>query len=315
MGEGSTYILEPHQDDIGKRLDIFLSERIKELTRSQAKKLITKGLVKIAGESLPKPKYKLKGGERIEVHIPAPEPLILTPQEEVPFEIVYQDQDLAVIDKPAGVVVHPAAGHVEGTLVHGLLARLKDLSGIGGEARPGIVHRLDKDTSGLLIIAKNDFAHLALSEDFQKRKIKKTYLALVHGVPEARAGKIDRPIGRHPVYRKKMSVHAREGKEALTIWRLKEIFRKAALLEVEPLTGRTHQIRVHLSSIGHPIVGDKLYGGAKPQGPRAPRQMLHAWRLRFRHPRTREELAFEAPLPEDFEELLYALRKEKDQNL
>jgi 23S rRNA pseudouridine1911/1915/1917 synthase len=305
------YTLVVAKEDTGKRLDVFLAEKIPELTRSQAKKLIEAGLVSADETPLLKPRYKLKGWETLEVHIPPPAEIKLEPQEEVPFEILYEDQDLAVINKPPGVVVHPACGHTDRTLVHGLLAKLKNLSGVGGETRPGIVHRLYKDTSGLLVVAKNDRAHLALSEMFQKREVKKTYLALVHGVPKARFGKIDRPIRRHPVYRKKMAVHEREGREAVTYWRLREAFRRAALLEVEPLTGRTHQIRVHLASIGHPILGDELYGGAKPHGPKAGRQMLHAWRLRFKHPRTGEELFFEAPLPKDFEELLHALRREK----
>ena len=215
-----------------------------------------------------------------------------------------------MLNKPPGIVIHPAAGHWRGTLVHGLLWRLKDLSAIGDKLRPGIVHRLDKDTSGLLIVAKNNLAHQALIRQFQEREVHKTYLALVHGVPKARSGVINRPVGRHPVYRQKMSVHSPRGREALTRWRIKETFPKAraALLEVFPLTGRTHQIRVHLSSIGHPIVGDKLYGGQKPTGPKAQRQMLHAWRISFFHPRSGKEMSFEAPLPEDFQNLLEDLR-------
>ncbi len=309
QGKNRFYTLKPEKNDLGKRLDVFLAEKIPELTRSQAKKLIEASLVRLEKAPLTKAKYRIKGGEKFFVSIPPPTEIDLTPEKEVPFEIIYEDEDLAVINKPPGIVVHPACGHTEGTLVHGLLARLKDLSGVGGEMRPGIVHRLDKDTSGLLVVAKNDFSHLRLAELFQKREVKKIYLALVHGVPKAKSGKIDRPIRRHPVHRKKMAVHSEEGREAKTLWRLKEAFSKAALLEVEPLTGRTHQIRVHLASIGHPIVGDKLYGGAKPHGPKAKRQMLHAWRLKFKHPRSREELFFEAPLPEDFKELLHALRQ------
>lgn len=298
-------------EDQGKRLDVFLGEKIPELTRSQAKKLIEQGRVKIKNVKNPRPKHKIQGEEEIEVFIPAPATLEITPQEHVPFDIIYEDSHLAVINKPAGVVVHPAAGHYEETLVHGLLARLKGLSGIGGELRPGIVHRLDKDTSGLLVVAKDDQTHQALTNMFKARQVKKTYLALVHGIPHAKFGVIKKPIGRHPVNRKKMSVHAKVAREAETIYRIKETFHKASLLEVELKTGRTHQIRVHLSSIGHPIVGDELYGGAKPHGPKAKRQMLHAWRLSFKHPITGEELSFEAPLPEDFEELLNELRRQK----
>ena len=300
--------LTPAPEDAGKRLDVFLAEKIPNLSRSQAKKLISEGQVKVGGRPLTKPKHRLKPGEEVQVFIPAPEPLSLEPDTGVPFEILYEDEGLAVINKPAGVVVHPAAGHLHGTLVHGLLARLKDLSGVGGMLRPGIVHRLDKDTSGLLLIAKDDRTHQALSAMFKERKVKKLYLALVHGVPQALSGKIEAPLGRHPVNRKKMAVLA-GGREAVTLWRRKEVFRRAALLEVEPLTGRTHQIRVHLASLGHPIVGDELYGGAKPHGPKAHRQLLHAWKLRLRHPLTGEELAFEAELPEDFREVLDELRR------
>ncbi|WP_457756371.1 RluA family pseudouridine synthase [Thermodesulfatator indicus] len=312
MNQGKTFELKVLPADEGKRLDVFLAENISELTRSQAKKIIESGHVKIDGKVVSKPRHKIKAGDRIKVFVPAPKPLEIKPEEEVPFEILYEDKHLAVINKPPGVVVHPGAGHYEGTLVHGLLARLKDLSGIGGELRPGIVHRLDKDTSGLLVVAKDDKTHQALTQMFKDREIKKIYLALVHGVPRLSAGKIEKPIGRHPVNRQKMSVHAKTGREALTFYRVRERFPKAALLEVEPKTGRTHQIRVHLASIGHPIVGDELYGGARPYGPKARRQMLHAYRLAFKHPVTGKELFFEAPLPEDFEEILSELRQVKN---
>lgn len=308
--QGVRESLTPSPEDAGKRLDVFLAEKIPNLSRSQAKKLISEGRVKVGGEPLTKPKHRLKPGEEVQVFIPAPRPLSLEPDTGVPFEILYEDEGLAVINKPAGVVVHPAAGHLEGTLVHGLLARLKDLSGVGGAMRPGIVHRLDKDTSGLLLIAKDDRTHQALSAMFKERKVKKVYLALVHGVPQALSGKIEAPIGRHPVNRKKMAIRP-EGREAITFWRVKEAFRRAALLEVEPLTGRTHQIRVHLASIGHPIVGDELYGGAKPHGPKASRQLLHAWKIRLKHPLTGKELTFEAEPPGDFREVLHALRQKK----
>ncbi len=298
----------------GERLDVFLAREIEELSRSQIKRLIEEGRILVEGHPATKPGYRLKGQEEIILQLPPPQEIRLEPEEDVPFEILYQDQDLLVLNKPAGIVIHPAAGHFQGTLVHGLLARVKDLSGIGGELRPGIVHRLDKDTSGLLLVAKNDQAHLALSQLFQKREIQKIYLALVHGVPKTPFGRLERPIGRHPVHRKKMSVHAPRGREAITEWRLKEAFKRsrAALLEVHPLTGRTHQIRVHLASMGHPIVGDELYGGRRPTGPRAARQMLHAWRLSFRHPRTGEKLSFEAPWPEDFEEIWRKLREQEN---
>ncbi|NPB09632.1 MAG: RluA family pseudouridine synthase [Thermodesulfobacteria bacterium] len=303
------YRLVVPQEARGERIDSFLARQIEDLSRSQIKRLIEEGHLLLQGEPLSKPKYRLRGGEEIRLTVPPPQEISLEP-EEVPFEVVYEDEDLLVINKPPGLVIHPAAGHYHGTLVHGLLARVDDLSGVGGELRPGIVHRLDKDTSGLLLVAKNDRTHLALSQQFQDRKVEKTYLALVHGVPSSNWGRVDRPIGRHPVHRKKMSVHAPRGREAVTEWRLRERFKKsrAALLEVHPLTGRTHQIRVHLSSIGHPIVGDELYGGCRPTGPKASRQMLHAWRLSFVHPRSGETLSFEAPLPDDFQTLLEELR-------
>ncbi len=302
------YCLQVSEEQAGQRLDVFLAENVPELTRSQAKKLILEGYVRL-GEKKVRPKYPVKPGETVLVSLPPPEEPSLRPEEEVPFEILYEDEDLAVVNKPPGVVVHPAAGHSSGTLVHGLLARLKDLSGVGGELRPGIVHRLDKDTSGLLLVAKSDQAHQALTRQFKYREVSKVYLALVHGVLRVPSGKIDYPIGRHPVHRKKMSIHAKRAREALTLWKVRERFRKATLLEVRLLTGRTHQIRVHLSAIGHPIVGDALYGGARPQGPKAARQMLHAWQIRFLHPRTHQELSFEAPLPEDFRLLLERLRE------
>lgn len=289
----------------GKRLDIFLAGVIPELTRSQAKKLIREGLVKVDGQVV-RPKYLVKPGQKIAVIIPPPEKVELVP-EEVPFEIIYEDEDLAVINKPPGIVVHPAAGHTKGTLVHGLLNKLKGLSGIGGELRPGIVHRLDKDTSGLLVVAKNDLAHRALIKQFKAREVKKIYLALVHGVPRKREGQIDLPIGRHPVHRKKMSTKARVSREAITLWRVIKTFKKAALIEARPLTGRTHQIRVHLAAIGHPIIGDPLYGGQRPQGPKTPRQMLHAFQLSLTHPRSGKRLEFQAELPKDFKEVLNRL--------
>ncbi len=307
---GEEYLLVPALEDVGKRLDVFLAEKIPGLSRSQAKKLIAEGLVEVDGTLCPKPKYRVKGLEKIKALLPPPQAIELRPEEDVAFEILYEDEDIAVINKPPGVVVHPAAGHYEGTLVHGLLARLKGLSGVGGKLRPGIVHRLDKDTSGILLVAKNDLAHEKLSRMFKERTIKKVYLALVHGRPKALAGKIEKPIARHPVHRKKMAV-IKGGREAVTLWRVKESFPQAALLEVEPQTGRTHQIRVHLASIGHPIVGDALYGGAKPHGPKAQRQLLHAYKLSFKQPRTGQVLSFEAPLPPDFEEVLDALRRQK----
>ncbi|HIE32469.1 MAG TPA: RluA family pseudouridine synthase [Thermodesulfobacteriaceae bacterium] len=307
MPEEKVFLLKVDTEDAGKRLDAFLAEKIPELTRSRIKRLVAEGLIEIKGVGELKASRKVRTGEEIMVRVPPPEEVSLEP-EEVPFEILYEDGDLAVIVKPPGVVVHPGAGHLKGTLVHGLLKRLSGLSGVGGELRPGIVHRLDKDTSGLMVVAKNDRAHLRLTAMFKGREVEKWYLALVHGVPEPRAGRINVPIGRHPVHRKKMMAGAPRGREADTFYRMREAFRRAALLEVRPLTGRTHQIRVHLSYIGHPIVGDSLYGGRRPQGPKAERQMLHAWRLSFEHPIAGEKLSFEAPPPPDFQKLLEELR-------
>jgi len=296
----------------GERLDLFLAQSIPELSRSRIQRLIKEGRVTINGIKALKPRQKLAGKEEIELEIPPPEKILLEPEPGVPFEILYEDRDIVVLNKPPGLVVHPAAGHSKGTLVQGLLARVRDLSGIGGELRPGIVHRLDKDTSGLLLVAKHDQAHQALSLQFKEREVSKVYLALVHGVPSLSSGHVDRPLGRHPVHRKKMSIQP-HGREAYTAWKVREGFKRmrAALLEVYPRTGRTHQIRVHLASIGHPIVGDRLYGGLRPTGPKALRQMLHAWKLSFFHPHTGKRLSFEAPLPPDFQSLLEELRAQE----
>ncbi len=299
-------LLVVSEEEGGKRLDVFVAERLEELTRSQVKRLVEEALV-LVNERPSKPSYRVRTGERIRVRIPPPKEVELKP-EDVPFSVLYEDEHLAVVDKPAGVVVHPGAGHESGTLVHGLLKRLSNLSGVGGEVRPGIVHRLDKDTSGLMVVAKNDRAHLVLSRLFKERKVEKVYLAVVYGVPERRKDVIEARIARHPVNRKRMLAGVREGREAVTVYEVKEEFKRSALLEVRPLTGRTHQIRAHLSYIGHPILGDALYGGCAPYMPKAPRQMLHAWKLSFPHPVSGTPLSFEAEPPEDFTNLLRELR-------
>jgi len=297
---------EVSEEDSGLRLDQYLVKMVPSLSRSRIKTLIEEGLVKVEPEtSKLKPGLKVKAFQKITLIIPPEEPLQLTPQE-VPFEILYEDEDLAVIYKPAGIVVHPAPGHKEGTLVHGLLKRLKDLSGIGGKLRPGIVHRLDKDTSGLMLIAKNDFAHQALVKAFKERRINKEYLAIVYGEVKPSKGSIEKPIGRHPVHRKKMAV-LKEGKEAVTNYKVLKTFKKATLLLAKPLTGRTHQLRVHFSSLGHPILGDPLYGGLKPNLPRPERLMLHAYKLSFEHPRTKQILTFTKEPPENFQNYLRLL--------
>ena len=295
----------------GERLDLFLARRLPavaglpDLTRSRVRRLIDEGLVTVDGRQPTKAGVKLDAGQRVQVVLPPPEPTGLEP-EPIPLRVVYEDADLLVVDKPAGLPVHPSPGHTRHTLVQGVLARCPDLSSVGGALRPGIVHRLDKDTSGLIIVAKNDAAHLSLARQLKERQVEKTYLALVDGRVDPAEAVIDAPIGRHPRHRKRMAVVA-GGREARTGYRLLREVAGRSLLEVRPETGRTHQVRVHLASIGHPVVGDPVYGrrGAAPAG--LPRQFLHAWRLAFRHPRTGERLDQEAPLPEELARALAEL--------
>ena len=284
-------------DRDGERLDLFIARRLSDLTRSRVRKLIDGGAVSINGQTPRKAGVKLAAGQRVRVSPPPPRPSTLQP-EPMALSIVYEDGDLLVVDKPAGLAVHPSPGHSSHTLVHGVLAHCPNLSGIGGEGRPGIVHRLDKDTSGLIIVAKNDAAHVSLARQLKERKVEKTYLALVEGRIEPAEGIIDAPIGRDPRHRKRMAVVER-GREARTRYRLLREVDGRSLVEVRPETGRTHQIRVHLASIGFPICGDALYGrtAAAPAG--LTRQFLHAQRLAFRHPATGERLELEAPLAED----------------
>jgi 23S rRNA pseudouridine1911/1915/1917 synthase len=281
--------------------------------------LIAEGLVRVGGHRK-KPGYRLQEGDCISVRIPAPAPPSKHLPEPIPLDVLYEDERIVVVNKPAGLVVHPAPGHAGGTLVNALLHRCPDLSGIGGELRPGIVHRLDKDTSGVLVVAKDAAAQEGLSAQFKNRSVKKTYLALVWGSFPERAGVIDLPVGRHPTARKKMSTRSRRGRSAETRWEVVERFCQSTLLQVRIFTGRTHQIRVHLSSVGRPVLGDPVYGKKSASGGRAKvadrlgkigRQMLHAWRLGIRHPSTGEEMTFEAPLPEDFSGILAELRREE----
>jgi len=304
MSEKYTFSVE--REASGKRLDVFLKERLSELSRSRIKNLIEEGKVLVNCKKS-KSSYKVKPGDVISIEIPPEKELELSPSD-VPFEIIFEDEDIAVINKPAGVVVHPAPGHYEDTLVHGLIKRLRNLSGIGGKIRPGIVHRLDKDTSGIMLVAKNDRAHKTLSEAFKNRLIKKTYFAIVYKVPERKKGKIETFIGRHPVHRKKMAVLP-QGREAITEYSVIETLYRSSLVELKPFTGRTHQLRVHMSHIGHPILGDPVYGGLKHDLPKAPRLMLHAGRITFFHPIKKEMFSFEAPFPEDFKNYLEVLRK------
>lgn len=296
----------------GTRVDRFLADSPLGLSRSRIQGLIEAGHVTIAGRPV-RAAHRLLGGERIGVVVPPPEPSLVTPQA-LPFGILYEDKDLVVIDKPAGLTVHPSATQRGGTLVNALLARLTDLSGIGGELRPGIVHRLDKNTSGLMVVAKHDRSHEFLARQFAAREVDKRYVAFVLGAPPA-SGEWTQPIGRHPTERKRFSTRATSAKPAHTRFVRTEAFGKAAELEVELLTGRTHQIRVHAADNGFPLIGDTTYGGVKrarqlPAGPlktllaEFPRQALHARRLTIALPSSGRRRCFEAPLPAD----LIALR-------
>jgi len=292
----------------GQRLDAALAKLEPSLSRAHVRRLIEEGAVTLSGERV-KPAHRLRGGERISGAVPEAKPTELV-AEALPLAILWQDADVAVIDKPAGLVVHPAPGHSHGTLVNALLHHCRDLSGIGGELRPGIVHRLDKDTSGVLVVAKNDAAHRSLAAQFKVHSVLREYLALVRGAPRAAQGTIEAAIGRHPTDRKRMSTRTRRGRAAVTHYRVEERLRAASLLRLRLETGRTHQVRVHLASIGVSILGDPVYGGGRAQGQELglSRQALHAAVLGFVHPRTGEALRFESPLPADLVRALEALR-------
>ena len=279
----------------GRRLDVLLSEQ-SGLTRSRVATLMEEGNVTVDGQTVTKAGLKAKTGQTVTLTIPAPKPAVPEAQD-IPLTILYEDADLAVVVKPCGMVVHPAAGNEDGTLVNALLHHLDSLGGIGGELRPGIVHRLDKDTSGLLLVAKNDASQLALSEQLSARTMEKHYRALVEGNIREDSGRIEAAIARSKKDRKKMAVDE-EGREAITEWTVLERGRGVTLLDVHILTGRTHQIRVHSKHIGHPVCGDPIYGSSR--GAKVPRLMLHAYSLAFTHPTTGERLTFTAELPEAF---------------
>lgn len=282
----------------GARIDQHLASVLPELTRSRLKTLIDEGRVTLAGKPV-RAALRLKGGEALDVDLPAVQPTELTAQD-LPLKVIFQDPDLLVLDKAAGMVVHPGAGNHDGTLVNALLFHVTDLAGIGGELRPGIVHRLDKDTSGLLVVAKNDATLTALQASFKARTVEKIYLALVHGAPPEK-GTIKTLYGRHPKHRHRFSGKVKSGKEAVTHFVTTKQFADAARVEIVLETGRTHQIRAHLSEAGHPLLGDLLYGGVKKNKPVViGRQALHAFRLTFAHPRSGEVLSFEAKPPKDF---------------
>ena len=290
------------------RIDVWLAS-VSDLTRSRIKSLIASGCVSRDGVAVRSASQIVKTGEAYLVEMPPVASTDLVAQA-IPLDILFEDESLIVLAKPPGLVVHPAVGHVDGTLVNGLLAHCPQMLSIGGERRPGIVHRLDQDTSGAMVVAKTDAAMASLGEAFREGRVRKTYLAIVHGVPEPSEGRLETLVGRHPVHRQRMAVLQKGGRRAITNYAVAESFRTAALLRVAIETGRTHQIRVHMRHIGCPVVGDATYGRPKEDAslPLPPRQMLHAWRLAFPHPLSGRELEFEAPPPADFTAVLKALR-------
>ncbi len=327
MTPATSYTVPVPQDKAGTRLDRFLAEALCDLSRSRLKALIEAGMVSVAGdgrrqEPVRDPSRKVKAGWRIAVAVPAPEPAVPEAQP-MDLVVVHEDDHLIVVDKPAGLVVHPAPGHRDGTLVNGLLAHCANtLSGIGGVSRPGIVHRLDMDTSGLLVAAKSDAAHRGLAAQFARHSLERAYLAVVWGVPAKRRGAVAGNIGRSPANRKKMAVLARGGKAALTRYAVhKAVGTAASLIECRLATGRTHQIRVHMAHLGHPLIGDPLYGGGargRGRGRGVPeparravaalnRQALHAYLIGFDHPINGKPLRFESTLPRDINELMHKL--------
>ncbi len=291
----------------GGRLDLSLVDHTSDLSRTQIQRLIRKGLVRINGGVVRKPSYQLEGGEWVEVTVPKPEVSDLIP-EAIPLDIIFENNDVLIVNKPAGMVVHPSAGHADGTLVNAALAHAPDIEGVGGEIRPGVVHRLDKDTSGLIILAKNDSAHRFIQHQFKSRKVEKIYLALVHGSPPTPEGRIEAPIGRDPRNRKRMAVLSPgRGRAATTIYHTVEVFNGYTLLEAQLITGRTHQIRLHLDFIGCPVVGDRQYGKRSSRR-LIPRQFLHAHKLRFILPGQDVPMDFMAPLPEELVHFLEGLK-------
>ena len=300
----------------GRRLDRFLSEAYPELSRTYIKKLIETGFVLVNSEEVRKPSRKLKAGDVVLLSVPEPEPLKVEP-EDIPIDIIYEDRDLVVLIKPCGLVVHPSPGYTSGTLVNALLYHVKELSSIGGVERPGIVHRLDRETAGLMVVAKTDSAHRSLVEQFAKRKTEKLYRVLVKGIVGKDHGMIELPIGRHPIHRKKFSVFSTSSKPAKSEFWVLERFEKTeiTLLKVKIYTGRTHQIRVHLSSIGHPVLGDRTYGFKTGSVPRelldlmGECNMLVAYRLGFFHPSSGERMEFEIEDPEPFRRVLKKIRE------
>lgn len=292
--------IEVEREHSGSRLDRFLAAALPDFSRARLQTLIREGFVRLNGKN-PRPRDAVRTGDTVELEEPEIEKVEAQP-EKIALEILFEDDDLLVLNKPAGLVMHPGAGHQQHTLVNALLAHCQNLSGIGGKERPGIVHRLDKETSGCLVVAKNDATHRDLSRQFAARTMTKIYLALVAGTLRKKTGVIDKAIARHPVHRQRMSIARRQGRSAKTEYRVLRAGNDMSLLECTLHSGRTHQIRVHLHDLGHPVLGDKLYGGKR--GGVYARQMLHAWKLAFRHPRSGEERCFEARLPPDFSEVM-----------
>ncbi len=293
--------------DSGFRLDKHLTARFPDLSRARLQDLIKDGHVTLNGRPA-KASATLKRGDQITLIIPEVVPVSVVAQD-IPLDVLFEDKDILVLNKAPGLVVHPAAGNPDGTLVNALLHHCDDLSGIGGEMRPGIVHRLDKDTSGCMVVAKNDIAHRRLTEAFAERRLSKIYLAAINGLPKEKSGRLQNMIGRHPVDRKRMSIlYDGSGKEAVTEWEHIATHQNSALIRCKLLTGRTHQIRVHMrESLGHPILGDPIYGNPKRQIVHVSRLMLHSWRLSLHHPIHDQPMNFEAPVPPEFQPWMQAI--------
>ncbi|MBD2298285.1 RluA family pseudouridine synthase [Nostoc sp. FACHB-87] len=292
------------------RLDRYLAQELSDVSRSRIQQLIEQGNVQVNGQVCTSKKENVKIGDRIILQIPEAQPLELQ-AEDIPLDILYEDEQLLILNKPAGLVVHPAPGHYDGTLVNALLAHCPNLPGIGGVQRPGIVHRLDKDTTGAIAIAKTDIAYQHLQAQLQAKTARREYLGVVYGAPKTESGKIDFPIGRHPQDRKKMAVIPVEqgGRTAVTHWHILERLGNYTLIKFQLETGRTHQIRVHSAKIGHPIVGDPVYSSGRSVGVNLPGQALHAWRLKLQHPISQDWIEVTAPIPQTFTTLLEVLRR------
>jgi len=293
------------EKDVGERLDRVIAQAVSDLSRSVVQRLIKKAQVTVNGR-LSKPSYRVERGDRLVIHVPKDKPPETLP-ESIALDVIYEDDDLLVVNKPAGMVVHPAYGHRSGTLVNAILAHCPQTENVGGADRAGIVHRLDKDTSGVILVAKSQEAHTALQHQFKKRQVDKTYLALVEGHPEPRQGIIDAPIGRNKRHRKQMAI-VRSGRQAQTAYRVVKLYENNSLVEVKPKTGRTHQIRVHMAWLGYPVVGDRVYGYRKQLVLKS-RHFLHAHELKLTHPVSEAPLSFTAPLPKELDDLLRRLRR------